>query len=95
MAKSSIVVVAIMLLLGMFSTSNAMDGHTVEYPELINAEAFYPNGSFAMISLNSTILENNYKYNYCPGVDMDALRELRLEVLENGYLVPIKILIIF
>ncbi|AUV58747.1 EGF-like domain-containing protein [Bandra megavirus] len=83
MAKSSIVIVAIMLLLGMFSASNAMDGHTVEYPELINAEAFFPNGSFAMISLNSTILENNYKYNYCPGVDMDALRELRLEVLEK------------
>ncbi|AGC02239.1 hypothetical protein H012_gp213 [Acanthamoeba polyphaga moumouvirus] len=81
MARYEILFITFFMLSFINSISCQNHNHS-ESPELINAEVFFPNGSFVIVTINATVLENDYKYNPCPGVDMEALRQQRLEVLK-------------
>nr|WIL04959.1 EGF-like protein [Cedratvirus duvanny] len=64
--------------------ASSQHGHPVsDNPELITAEVFYPNGSFVVLSVNTTKIQTDYNNLPCPGVDLEELKKDRTKVLQE------------
>ncbi|SPN78923.1 EGF-like domain-containing protein, partial [Brazilian cedratvirus IHUMI] len=72
-----------LLLLASFVASSQHEHPVSDNPELITAEVFYPNGSFTVVSINTTKILTEYNNVPCPGVDLTKLKQDRLKVLKE------------
>ncbi|SOB73976.1 EGF-like domain-containing protein [Cedratvirus lausannensis] len=72
------------LLVLVSTVASSQHEHPVsDNPELVTAEVFYPNGSFVVVSINTTKIQTDYNNVPCPGVDLQELRQARLVALKE------------